>query len=348
VFGSLVRRMRLAIAAAALAGLALAPPASAATKVVFAGYDDPPGAPIGTLAEGFYPDKITIRAGDSVQWQFRGVHDVAFLAKGEKRPPFVVTDDGSRVAGQTDSSGQPFWFNGRPSFLENARVITPHGARTYTGAGLFNSGVPAAGPTYTLKFPRPGSYHYQDPVHPGTHGTVNVVSKRGRVPTKRADNALAAAQITHATDTARALVHAPPPPPGVIEVGREAKGVAVSGFFPGAVTIAAGQSLTFQVPSRGVELHTVTLGQETASLARNVVAQGSFNPVVAYPSDPPPSLPDYTGSNHGVGFLNTGLLDGDPKTALPGSATIRFANPGTYEIVDLMHPGPAATVTVSG
>src|SRR4051794_10008872 len=352
VFGRLVRRMnRLFLPAVALAGLLPAPAALAATKVVFAGYDEPPGAPLGTIPEGFYPNKVTIRAGDSVQWQFRGFHDVAFLGKGEARPPLVVADDRSRITGQSDSSGQPFWFNGQPSLLENPRITDPHGAHRYTGSGLFNSGVPfapIAAPAYTLKFPRPGSYHYQDPVHPGTHGTVNVVSRRGRAPSRRSDNALAAAQITHATDTARALVHAPVPPPGVIEVGREAKGVAVNGFFPGAIAIAAGQSLTFQVPRRGVELHTVALGPHTSSLAQKVVSEGALNPVVAYPSDPPPSLPDYTGSNHGDGFLNTGLLDGDPKTALPGSATIRFANPGTYELVDLMHPGTTATLTVTG
>jgi plastocyanin len=334
-----------------LAALWLAAPAHAATKVVLAGYGDPPGSPLGTVAEGFYPDTITVRAGDSVQWQFRSFHDVAFLSKGEKRPPFVLADDRSRVSGQNDSAGQPFWFNGQPSLLQNPAITTPHGTHTYAGSGLFNSGAPfppLAAAAYTLKFSRAGTYRYQDPIHPGTRGTVKVVSRRAKTPARRADNALAAVEITQATNTGRALVHAAPPPAGVIEVGREAKGVSVNGFFPGQVAIAAGQSLTFQVPKRGVELHTVTLGPEGASLGHNVVSNSALNPVVAFPSDPPPALPDYTGSNHGDGFLNTGLLDGDPNTSLPDSATIRFATSGSYTVVDLMHPGAQATVNVSG
>ena len=78
------------------------------------------------------------------------------------------------------------------------------------------------------------------------------------------------------------------------------------------------------------------------------MAGGRFDPLAAFPSDPPPTLPDYTGSNHGDGFLSTGLLDGDATTPLPASATIRFAAAGSYTIRDVLHPGMEATVEVGG
>ena len=92
-------------------------------------------------------------------------------------------------------------------------------------------------------------------------------------------------------------------------------------------------------PHPHVGLHTVTLGPAPPA--------GGFNPLAAFSSDPLP-LPAYTGSNHGDGFLNSGLLDGDTRTSLPGTTTIRFTSPGTYTIASPLHPGMIATVNVSG
>lgn len=311
---------------ALIAALLPATSAHAATKVVFAGYDTPPGAPAGTVAEGFYPDTITIHPGDTVQWRFRGLHDVLFLSHGQKRPPFVIP--GEKLVAQNDAAGQPYWWAGQPAAIENPLVTR----RTPANSGL--SGSP-----FTMRFKRTGTFHYKDPVHPGIQGTVRVVAKRTHIPAKRADNALAAAEVTSATDTGRALVHAAPPPAGVVEVGREARGVAVNLFFPSQISIATGQALTFAVPKRGVELHTVTLGPEGGSLTGHAVTDGRFDPLAALASDPPPSLPDYTGQNHGDGFMSTGLLG--------GPATIRFTAAGTYTVVDVLHPGMQATVTVT-
>jgi plastocyanin len=110
-------------------------------------------------------------------------------------------------------------------------------------------------------------------------------------------------------------------------------------FFPSGISIAAGQSLAFQVQRRAVGIHTVTLGPAPPA--------GGFNPLAAFPSDPLP-LPDYTGSNHGDGFLNSGLLDGDATSPFPDSVVIRFTAPGSYTVVDVLHPGMEATVDVNG
>src|SRR5262249_35428308 len=150
----------------------------------------PPGAPAGTEPEGFYPDLITIHVGDRVQWRFRGFHDVEFLAHGQKRAAFVITDPVVKAPAQNDAAGQPFWWSGRPALVESPLVRGPLGGTTHSGRGGLNSGLPVN--TYTLRFTKTGTYHYKDPVHPGVQGTVKVVGTRSRVPSKSQDNAVAA------------------------------------------------------------------------------------------------------------------------------------------------------------
>ncbi len=73
-----------------------------------------------------------------------------------------------------------------------------------------------------------------------------------------------------------------------------------------------------------------------------------INPLAAFPSDPPPTLPPYTGSNHRNGFLNSGILDNDRATPqLPNSPTVAFATPGTYHFKSVIHPNINGTVVVT-
>src|SRR5918997_3384577 len=105
----------LALAAAA-AGI-LAPPASARIKVVYAG--PPTRASLGlsptTDVNAFFRRTVTINAGDSVQWHFRGFHNVQFVPAGRPAPGFVLPNPARPVAGRLDPLGAPFWFNGPPS-----------------------------------------------------------------------------------------------------------------------------------------------------------------------------------------------------------------------------------------
>ncbi|MCA1690230.1 MAG: hypothetical protein LC720_07325, partial [Actinobacteria bacterium] len=67
----------------------------------------------------------------------------------------------------------------------------------------------------------------------------------------------------------------------------------------------------------------------------------------AFPSDPPPKLPPYTGANHGNGFLTGGILDNDPKSPPPNSTTMTFAKPGTYHYECVIHAHMDGTMVVT-
>ena len=73
-----------------------------------------------------------------------------------------------------------------------------------------------------------------------------------------------------------------------------------------------------------------------------------FDPRGAYPSEPPPlGVPSYTGTLHGNGFWNSGLLDGNDGSPLPASTQVRFAAAGTFAYLCLIHPFMRGEVTVT-
>jgi plastocyanin len=120
--------------------------------------------------------------------------------------------------------------------------------------------------------------------------------------------------------------------------------------------VPVGGTLTLQVKSLP-EIHTFSFGpaaylQAAASAFVTPVPNGAGPPTlalsgqVAFPSDPPPSLPPYDGTTHGNGFFNTGILDGDPKSPQPSSAKVTFSKAGTYSFICLIHPFMHGTVVV--
>jgi len=65
-------------------------------------------------------------------------------------------------------------------------------------------------------------------------------------------------------------------------------------------------------------------------------APPQLNPLGVYSSDPLP-LPAYDGSNHGDGFLNSGLIDNDPASPFPDAVQVTFPKPGTYAYECVIH-----------
>jgi len=103
----------------------------------------------------FYPKAITIDAGDSITWHIASgvggdAHTIAFLAPGQPVP----------------SPGDP-------------NDLSPAGGSSYDGSTYTNSGIKVGGQTYTLTFPKAGTYPYYCLFHePAMVGTV-VVQKAG-------------------------------------------------------------------------------------------------------------------------------------------------------------------------
>lgn len=94
----------------------------------------------------YYPDVLTIDAGDTVTWhEGPGIHTVLIAAPGATLPP-----------------------PGAPA------TLAPSGGSTFNGTGMDSSGILFPGKTYSLKFTKPGVYQYQCGIHPDMVGAVVV------------------------------------------------------------------------------------------------------------------------------------------------------------------------------
>jgi plastocyanin len=346
------RRAAGACSAAVLLLAAFSGQALAATKTVAAG----PNAKLAPdlVINDFFRQTVTIHQGDSVKWTFRGFHDVVFPAKGQKAPPFITADPAAKIDGFADTAGAPFWFNGQPRQNVDPRSAFPAGGKAYDGTKLTGSGLPqgdTAAP-YKLQFTKKGVFTYYCTIHPGMKARVKVLPKSARVPTAAQDAKAAKQQLAVALKQAKKLA-APNIPAATVYGGSDRGSVNHLKFFPGTVTIKAGQSVAFSV--RGSqEPHTFSFGPE--AYLKDIVAKqitpvpGAggpptlvFDPRALLPSDPPGPLPPYTGQNHGDGFLSTGALgNGLPAT----KASITFTTPGSYGFICLIHPEMHGTVVV--
>lgn len=354
-----MRSRRTTVAAACIAAmtasLMAAGGASARTYRLSAG---PPLRPAVKQLEfdRFFTNSVTVHRGDTVRWAINGFHDVAFVPKGTPTPAPFVPDPTNPVTGAIDAAGLPFWFNGQPNLDLNPQVALPAGGKTYNGTGYVNSGLPtgpAAPKSFSLKFTRTGTFSYVCLIHPGMTGTVRVVAPKQRIKSPaavaRAERIQLATLTTQALALARVKVAS-----GHVRIGNDRSNIAWLRFFPANVTVKAGQTISFDMHAPS-ETHTVSLGPPayTTNIEQNLIqvkpqAAGPpkvfMNPLGAFPSDPPP-LPPYTGSNHGNGFENSGVLaNAGPQ---PSSVAITFTKPGTYHFECVLHRGMDATVTVT-
>jgi plastocyanin len=353
----LSKRILAAAAAAACCVAAVPAGASAATVTAFAGADgaSPDPAPQYT-PNAFFRRTLTIHVGDSVRWQFRGFHTVTIPARGQAAPGFVAVNPAAPVSGVRDAAGNAFWFNGQPSLNINPLAAAPQGGTTYTGSKLVNSGLPVANPpkAFTVKFTKAGRYTYYCAIHIGMRGTVAVVSPSKPVPSAKANAAVRTSEIAtvarHGRATAAKAAPAATPTGATVEVGRAPLGerFTLNAFYPATANVKVGQTIAFSMAGQNTtEAHTVTFGPPAARSFPPIGPTG-FNPLAAYPSDPPTGpLPPYDGTNHGNGFLNVGLLDNDSATPQPNTARVTFSKAGTYTYACVLHEGMEGTVVVS-
>ena len=353
------------LAAGAAVVLLVPGAAGAATKTVSAGpplKSPPKGVPEYLDLTAYYPSKVKIAQGDSVKFTFAGFHNVLFRGKSAA-PALVVPDVAKPVTGANDAAGAAFWFNGQPTLKINPAAAFPAGDKVIDKKSFDNSGLPLAEgppPAYTAKFRRTGTFTYLCSVHPLMKGTVTVVKKGRKVPSKRSDAAAVAKQLAKDLKTAKQRDAFKGPAGNVVQMGNDTKRVSLLAYYPAAKTIKVGETVRFVMSSPSNEIHTATLGPEAYVKA---LADGFFgpdpsnpyavppvlvlNPTAAYPSDPPPAFPPYTGANHGNGFINTGILDPDSKSPQPKEAAITFTKAGTYTYYCLVHGAEMkGTVTV--
>jgi plastocyanin len=218
-----------------------------------------------------------------------------------------------------------------------------------------NSGLSAPDfKPYKLKFNKAGTFRYICLVHPGMAGSVKVLPRDRAVPSAKVDRAARTAGLSRAVNRAGQLARFTPTGNNIV-AGHDRGAVAWFRFFPRTKTVSVGQSVRFSISSKS-EIHTAMFGPEAYREAIEkelIMAQPQpsgpprlqFNPLIFLPSDP--ALPPFTGLNHGNGFLNTGVLDTDPRTLPPRNANLTFATRGTFVFECTLHPGMEATIKVT-
>jgi plastocyanin len=277
----------------------------------------------------FYPNSITIDAGDTVTFTVAGgaggdAHTVAFVPDGAKMPSTLDPKD-----------------------------LQPHGGTTVTGRKLLNSGILVGGQTYTLKFAKPGTYRIVCLFHePAMEGAVVVQNAGTPYPHDAAYyRKLAAVEAREDVRGARGSMRLFPFTPGGTSVAAGIDPGLVQ--FPpsdltvlrfvdsddptqeatsGNLTVKANSIVTF-VNETSNEPHTVTL---------NVAGKAG---VPNIPPDPPVNIAPHGAvtTYDGSKVINSGTLVG-------GRAfRVLFTKAGTYSYGCVYHfnSGMGGTITVT-
>ena len=367
----MISRLRWTLGVAA--GLALVVPAAAqaATKTVFMGAA-PPLATVAQMktfdrqaaeAMDFFPRTVTIRRGDTVAFEPRGFHTVDLPGPGRTRPLAFLTPTDKTAGTVLDAAGAPFWFsNTAPLIGFNPRLLAQGFGKLKTqGRGSVLSGLPLSDRVKAMRvrFPRSGSFKYFCNIHPGMTGTVRVVGRGRRVPSRAADTRAAKTQIATAVTAAKSMPRTAGIPANTVSVGQQRGTVHHYGFVPSKLTVARGTTVTFAMPSNSRDVHTATFGpgdpnkdpkkepnNYLAGLAATFQGPGPFDAISTYSSEPPNAAPAaLSPALHGNGFWNSGVL-GPPVTQLPRNGKLTFNTAGAYDFYCLIHPFMKGTITV--
>lgn len=313
----------LTLAGCAGATTTAPPPASHSWSVVAAADASPQtwnvSAGGSELAEAiqaldFYPHTITIHTGDTIVWH---------------NPTSIPHTVSIPIAGQAPPPGPP-----NPAQVGGAR---------FTNNKYISSGFLMKGHSYSVTFPRPGTYAYYCLVHqPEMIGEIVVKPAGKPLPMTAAQYAAAAAaDLTTDLDAGVASIQTFPYTAGGTHLA-----AGISPGLPGTkpsestvmrflddtnvdanITVSAGTTVTWTNESNNVP-HTVTFP-----------AAGQ-----APPGGPPDQVPPAGGSTYdGSALANSGVMP-------PGkSYSLTFTKAGTYTYYCLFHDGATGmigTVTV--
>jgi plastocyanin len=362
------RRSKLVLATTLCGLLALPGIASAATKTVVAGpplKKTPAGVPKDGDINQFFPSAIKVHAGDSVKFTVAGFHIVNFPKAGDAPPPLAVPDPAHPATNVLDAAGAPYWFNGQGTPVIPAIVGLGSGSgKPYTGADAVGSGFPTGEKPkpFVVKFPKAGTYTYFCVLHTGMKGTVSVVGKAKPVPSVAADAARVKAQLAKGLTALKALDKAKAPADTVIAGPDKPSGASLFRFTPATLATKVGTPVTLEMTAGTTEDHTFTFAKDVkaAGKAADATFIGplpgtgtagpptlAFDPKWAYPSDAPGAPVAIDGANHGDGLVNSGVLDGSPKTPFPQKLTVSFTKPGTYTYFCAIHTFMTGKITVT-
>lgn len=287
----------------------------------------------------YFPGKITVRPGDTIQFTNKAQgypHTVTLGIKADQsnRPP-LITDKGENPA-----AFGPCFTDTEPStqLTSCPTQSNPASPPEFTGKGYWNSGVIAngAGPNtpnkVTLKLAdsiTPGDYSYACMLHPFMAGVMTVAASDGD---RLSPTAVRASAESASASAVKAGGELKPPAatPGTVTAGYGDRIVAVNLFDPKAASVKVGDTVTWKSVSP-YEPHTVT-----------------FESKITSPGDPAAAAPAgvKSGGTYTGGFTNSGFI-GPPPFFPSNNFALKFTKAGTYEYVCILHPSMTGAVTVT-
>lgn len=264
----------------------------------------------------FYPNSITIDAGDSITYHVASgaggdAHTVAYVPPGMKVPSPDDPND-----------------------------VNPAGGASVDGTAFVNSGILFGGQTFTLHFPKPGTYRILCLFHAPAMVSTVVVQKAGTAYPHTAAYYLHAGTedlwkdltaaynsvtsfpftwygTTFAAGIDPGLVHFPPPDSTVLRYLNS----GATGSIPNAgnITVKVGTVLTW-VNETSNEPHTVTFATAGQTALPNIPPDPAVNVASS-------GITAYDGTQ----IVNSGTFIGGQ------SFKLRFTKPGTYFYGCLYH-----------
>lgn len=277
----------------------------------------------------YYPNTITIDAGDTVTFTVQGgaggdAHTVSFVPVGAKMPsPIALKDE------------------------------QPYGGSTISGKKIVNSGILVGGQSFTVKFTVPGTYRIVCLFHePAMEGSV-VVQKAGTPYPHDAAyyRRLAASQLRADLNGARASVREFPFKPGgtTLAVGIDPQLVqyppsdlTVLRFLDTANPAKAPASGNFTVKTNTVVTFVNETSNEPHTVSINVEGKSG---VPGIPPDPPVNAAPRGGvtTDDGSKVVNSGTFLGGQNFR------VMFSKAGTYAYGCIYHAnsGMDGTITVT-
>lgn len=370
--------MRISRAGLAVVGAALMLPgsAAAATYKVSAGAPQAAHMPVSFSAglydaDAFYPGShatLKIHKGDKVTIS-GGFHTATILGSTPRGALEFIQPGpaGSTYAAVNDESTPPapFYWAGKPKFVFNGGTLAPIGSTTVTSkTATYSSGVLFASPKgYTLKFKRTGTYTLVCLLHPGMTGKIQVLSKHKKVTSVSKAARRARAEVAKdvraavAIDSSRSRADVDPPT-AVVTVGAGSKRTSLFAFYPSALSVKVGTTVTFRSGSVN-EPHNIGIGDINYQIPHlslidmfpnGPAGPNQINPNLFYGSDPADGagVRTFTGAtSHGNGYLASPVVLKGSKIPGIGSETkIKFTTPGTFTYMCQIHFNMIGTINV--
>jgi plastocyanin len=312
------------------------PSAAQTWDVQVGGGDDDVGVEI----NAFFPDPLTIHAGDTVRFTFAGFHTVTF---NSNKPP------------------KPLYIPGpNPGDLEIGPAGFPYQApdkATYNGIDQISSGTPmgpgpgGAPPTFLVTFATTGVFAYVCEIHPGMRGTIRV-ARAGEMLEETNAQATARGKLTEGALKAKLQADAAayrPVATGPVRTVAAGLGdgfeASLLAFLPGNLTMKRGDWVVWTNPDPA-EVHTVTFatGVQPPPLGEPQPRPNGPPRIILPASLVQPNGTTFTGQ---PGLLHSGLM-----FAGESYASLVDAPPGTYTYFCLIHGsaegGMHGTLTVTG